>query len=382
MRIVLTGGGTGGSVTPLLAIYQQMSQEKKHQFLFIGGRYLVEKDLAEENKIEFQSIASGKLKRYFDFQNFLTPIFIFIGFFQSLMKLSRFRPDVVVAAGSFIAVPVVWAAWCVRIPAVIHQLDLKKSLANILMTPFAKRVTVSFPPSLKDFPRRKTVLTGNPIRKEIQTGERNEAQRMFNLQSNLPTVLILGGGTGALAINKIVNLSLDQLLSFCQIIHIAGKGKNIFQNTRLTEVHRPREISAMFDQKNRGKSPERLERYHVYEFLSDELKFAFQAADVVVTRAGISTLTELALLKKPLIIIPIPDSHQEKNAQYFEKEGAALILNQKLLTTEIFTNFIHDLVKNKKKREELSVNMGKMVYSDAADKIIIEIESLVKNGSK
>jgi len=378
MKVVITGGGTGGSITPLLAMYQEL-KKRDNSFLFIGGRFTIEKDFAEENGIPFHSIASGKLRRYLDLSNLLAPIFVLIGFFQALYLLIKNRPNVVIAAGSFVSVPVIWASWLLKIPALIHQLDIKKGLANALMAPFATRITVTFPSSLKDFSRKKTVLTGNPVRDDIFLGTTQTAYQIFNLKKEVPTLLILGGGTGALAINKIVNQSLSQLISFCQIIHIAGKGKNIFQNDKLKETYRPQTLDTVLaDDKDLYHKEKTFEHYHVYEFLSDELKHAVQVADLVVTRAGISTLTELAALEKPLIIIPLPNTHQEENAKYFERENAALILNQHLLTPELFTNFIHDLLRNKAKRDELSANIKKLFNPDAAARITNEIYKIGK----
>ncbi|MFA6271495.1 MAG: glycosyltransferase [Patescibacteria group bacterium] len=249
MKIVLSGGGTGGSVAPLLAIYQQLVKVENTEFLFIGGNNSIEKDLAEENGIRFESIISGKLRRYFDPRNFLTPFAVILGFFHAIRILKKWRPDIILSAGSFVAVPVVWAAWLLRKPVIIHQQDLRKGLANKLMTPFATKITVTFPESLADFPRGKTIHTGNPIRESILSGNRETAMHIFSLSDNIPVILILGGGTGALTLNKIVTDSLPRLLEFCQIIHIAGKGKNIFQDKNLKDLYRPDSVEEMLGKK-------------------------------------------------------------------------------------------------------------------------------------
>lgn len=379
MKIVLVGGGTGGSITPLLAIFQELKKDGQHDFLFIGGKSSLEKDFAEDNNISFQTIWAGKLRRYLDLRNFLSPLFILIGFVQSLKILLNFRPQVIIAAGSFIAVPVIWAGWILKIPALIHQQDIKKGLANSLTAPFAKRITVTFPTSLKDFSRKKTKLTGNPVRAEIFSGNQEKAYELFNLKRNLPVVLILGGGTGALAINKIVTKALSQLLFFCQVIHIAGKGKNVFQDDKLKESHRPPSVESItLENKENLISPKNLEYYHPYEFLSEELKHVLPAADLVVSRAGMSTLTELASLGKPTMIIPLPHTSQEENANYFEKNNAALVLNQESLTPEILTNIIHELLQNKVKQNQLSFNMRKLIIPDATNNVIKEIYEITK----
>ena len=214
----------------------------------------------------------------------------------------------------------------------------------------------------------------------VLSGNSETANQLFSLSKHLPVVLILGGGTGALALNKVVTESLSSLLEFCQIIHIAGKGKNIFQDKNLQDAHRPDSVETMLGKKaatNYKKSS--LERYHVHEFLNtDELRHAFTAADVVVTRAGLSTLSELAILAKPIIIVPLPDTHQEKNAKYFASRNAALTLNQKILNTELFTNFIYELLHSKSQKQELSENISKVMNRNACKSIVNEISSIIR----
>jgi UDP-N-acetylglucosamine--N-acetylmuramyl-(pentapeptide) pyrophosphoryl-undecaprenol N-acetylglucosamine transferase len=386
MKIALSGGGTGGSVAPLLAVYREIQKSEGVDFLFIGGNNSIEKDLADENEIGFKSIISGKFRRYFDPRNFITPFAVIYGFFQALGILRRWNPDILLTAGSFVAVPVTWAAWLLKIPVIIHQQDIQKGLANKLMTPFARKITVTFPDSLKDFPRKKTVLTGNPVREGVFCGNPGQARSLFSLsQDNIPVVLILGGGTGALTLNKIVTDSLPRLLEFCQVIHVAGKGKNIFQDSNLENVYRPESVEEMLGKTETSNYiNSNIDRYHAHEFLDiDDLRQAFSIADIVVTRAGISTLSELSALGKPVIIVPLPESHQEKNANYFSARNAALILNQKILNPELFTNFIKDLLNSGSKRAELASNISKIMEHNASVKIAMEVVKIVeKNESK
>lgn len=378
MKVILTGGGTGGSITPLLAIKDTLSQQENCQFLFIGTSHGPAKNFAEENYLPYREIMSGKVRRYWHWQNLIDPLRIIIGFFQSLRIIREFQPQVIITAGSFVAVPVVWAGWIHHLPCLIHQQDLQKGLANRLMSPFAKKITVTFPASLHHFPKEKTVLTGNPVRQSIKQGNHEEAIKIFNLKKNLLTVLIIGGGTGALAINKFVSRSLA-LLRFCQIIHVAGKGKNIFQDKLLSDLHRPTSIAEVISEHELGQKKSLLSRYHVYEFLSEELPHAYAVADVVITRAGMSCLTELACLKKPIIIIPLPASHQEENARYFEQNDAAHILNQKNLTSEILTNTVKQLLHNHKRRIQLGENAHQLFPDNASQTIVREIMKIRKN---
>ena len=377
MKVILTGGGTGGSITPLLAIKDKLEQKESCQFLFVGTKKGPEKAFAEDRNIPFKSVTAGKVRRYLDLRNLIDPIRVFIGLFQSLRIVYQFKPNVILTAGSFVAVPVVWAGWILRIPSLVHQQDLLKGLANKLMAPFAKKITVTFPSSLHHFSQKKTVLTGNPVRPEIYKGSAENGIKIFNLDQSLPTVLILGGGTGALAINKIVSCSFP-ILKFCQVIHVAGKGKNIFQDKQLSDLHRPNSISEVISKKNKEQKDSLLSRYHLYEFLSEELPDAYAVAELVITRAGMSTLSELAVLAKPTIIIPIPDSHQEKNARYFEQRAAAHVLSQKTLTPEIFTATVKQLVANQSKLKEMSKNAKKLFKEKATDTIITEIMKIKK----
>jgi len=203
---------------------------------------------------------------------------------------------------------------------------------------------VTFPQSLSDFPRRKTVLTGNPVRADIFTGDRERAREIFGLKSNLPTLLVLGGGTGALKINQVINEILIDLVKFCQVIHLTGVGKSV----------------ADFEHEN----------YHPYELLTDNMKHALAAADLIISRAGMNALTEFSALGKPAIIIPMFKSHQEKNAAYFEKEGGVLVIRENILQSELLFSTIQSLIANEGKLGQLSRDIRKLYRPEAVDKII------------
>jgi len=362
MRILLSGGGTMGSVSPLLAIAEKIKEkEDVVNFLWLGTKKGPEKKIIEKNNIIFKSIYGGKFRRYFSFKNFIDPLLILIGFFQSFFILLKFKPDIILTAGSFVSVPVVWAGWFLNIPSIIHQQDIRKGLANKLMTPFAYRITVTFEKFLKEFPSHKVVWTGNPIREELKVKseklELEEIKKIFNLEKDLPTLLVMGGGTGALELNKLVVQALPKLLKFCQVIHLTGRNKNSKFQILDSEL------------KN---------RYHSYEFLTEKMKYAYLVADLVVSRAGMGTLTELSVLAKPAIIIPIPNSHQEENANFFKKHQAAIMLSQINLTPEKLTEKIKKLLQNKEKLVSLSENIHKLIKADAAEIIIEEIFKIVK----
>ena len=349
MRIILSGGGTGGSVTPLLAVAREIkARVSEVEFLFVGTRKgIPERELASFAGIPFQSIFSGKLRRYFDWRNIASPFLIKLGFIQSLFIILKTRPAAIISVGGFVSVPLVWAGRALRVPVFIHQQDVTPGLANKLMAPFARIITVSFEKSLADFPRGKPVLTGNPVRPEILKGDKKRALKKFNLEPNLPTLLVIGGGTGAKRINQLISEIASELAKFCQVIHLTGRNK--FQVSSFKFQVSP--------------------RYHQYEFLTEEMADAYAIADLVISRAGMGVLTELAHLSKPTILIPIPRSHQIANGQYFARKNAAVLLDEEKLTPEILLENIRQLLFSANKRSILSLNISKLVQPEAAQKI-------------
>jgi UDP-N-acetylglucosamine--N-acetylmuramyl-(pentapeptide) pyrophosphoryl-undecaprenol N-acetylglucosamine transferase len=352
MKVLLVGGGTMGSVSPLIAMSEFVKKDQPDaEFLFVGGHDGPEKKAVESYNINFTAISSGKLRRYFSWSNFVDPFKICWGFFQSLMILIKFKPNAVAIAGSFVGVPMSWAAFFMRVPVLIHQQDIVAGLANRLMANFAKTITISFQPSMDSFAPAKTVLTGNPVREEFHTCDVNQSKDIFELKGDLPVLLILGGGTGAQKINETVEHSLAELLQFCQVIHITGKGKKI-------------DVQA--------------ENYHQFEFLNNEMTEAICVSDLVISRAGMSTLSELIVLGKPVVIVPMPDSHQEINAQYFQKNNAAIVLSEQSLTDDVVIATARELLYKKHKSENLSRNIVKMMDGSGAAKVAAELIKIAK----
>ena len=342
-----------GSVSPLIAIYEKIKKENKNaEFLFIGGKIGPEKKVVGGYKIPFKAIYSGKLRRYFSWSNFTDMFRITLGFFSSLAVIIKFKPNVVVVAGSFVGVPVVWAAFVLRVPVLIHQQDIIPGLANKLMANFAKKITISFEPSQKDFAQNKIIMTGNPVREEFFVCSPKKGRDVFGLKDGLPILLILGGGTGAQNVNSLVEKSLADLLQFCQVIHVTGGGKMVNAEA---------------------------ENYHQFEFLTNEMTEAICAADLVVTRAGMSTLSELIVLTKPTVIIPMPNSHQEYNAGFFQKNNAAIVLSENSLNNSIFVSTIKELLFEKHKGENLSRNIAKVMSPDGAERVASEVLKIAKS---
>ncbi|MFH1597649.1 MAG: undecaprenyldiphospho-muramoylpentapeptide beta-N-acetylglucosaminyltransferase [Patescibacteria group bacterium] len=342
MKVCLAGGGTGGSVTPLIALAQEIEKRgKKTEFLFIGGKEGPEEPIAKQYKIPFKKIDAGKLRRYFSLKNFSDIIKTTQGHFQARNILKEFKPQIILTAGSYVAVPVVIAGKELGINSFIHQQDYQKGLANRLMSPFASKTTVVFRKSIRDFPQNKTHLTGNPVRQEIFSGNKEKAIDIFKLDKKLPTLLFVGGGTGALGLNKLIAGAADKLTQVCQIIHICGSGKK----------------TAIKDS-----------RYHVYDFLKDDLKEAYAAADLVVSRAGMGVLSELSALGKPSILLPYPKSHQVDNAKMFE--DASLVFDQQKMTSQKLFIVIKELITNRDKLNFLSGAIKEVLPKNAARKIV------------
>jgi len=356
--VMFSGGGTGGSVTPLLAIFSELIKERPDiNLIFVGAKVGPEKELIsnfKEREIKFLTIPSGKWRRYLSLRNLLDIFKIGAAFYKSLLILRKEKPCLVVSAGSFVSVPLIWAAACYRIPILIHQQDIRAGLANKLMAPFAQAITVTFEKSLTDYGPR-AVLTGNPLR-DISALIANSvaARKRYGFRVDFPLIMVIGGGTGATALNNLIGEALPSLLEYCQVVHLTGYGK------------KPQIIS------NNG-------NYQAFEFLDqNEILSLMVASDLVVSRCGLGVLTELAALEKPVILIPIPNSHQEDNANLFASRNAALVLSQVELKAEKLASEIKSLLNDSKLCGTLSHNISKIMKPRAAQSIAAIIWEMIK----
>jgi len=330
MKVLFAGGGSGGPVSPLLAIYEKIKQRNPEiEAVWLGTKKGPEKKMVEPYAMDFKTISSGKLRRYLSLANFIDPLKVLLGYLQAKSILKKFQPDVVLTAGGFIAVPVVWAAASLKIPSFIHQQDLEKGLANKLMQKKATVISVTFEESLKDYPENKTYLTSNPVRQQVFAGDKQKAREFFKLDISQPTIFIMGGGQGAGIINQTVLEVLPELLNKYQIIHQTGVGKSIDHG--ISNLY-DREILNLVAKNYRG-----------YEFLSQEIFDAYALADLVICRSGLATLTELSVLGQAALLIPIP-GHQEKNAQYYAKDNAAKVLPEQNLNKELLISRIDKIM--------------------------------------
>lgn len=345
MHILLSGGGTLGPVMPLLALVDSW-REKQEPFTisFIGTRRGPEREVIERMGIPFTAITSAKWPRYWTFYWFLFPFLFALSLFESWRVIRRERPQVVVSAGGFVSVPLAWAAWLHRIPVWLHQQDVIPGLANRLMAPFAKKVSVAFAPSASAFSPKKTQVLGNPVRAQLYAGQAKRAVERFSLASNRPTVLVLGGGTGSAWMNACVDAMADTLVSEgVQLLHIAGKGKAKHLSSR--------------------------EGYVVEELVVDGMEDVYALADVVLCRAGLGTLSELAALHKSALVIPLPDSHQEANALFLFEQRGAVILDQAETTPQVLLTALRTLCKDLSARRALGERLHSCFPPDARDVI-------------
>ncbi len=337
--IILSGGGTGGSVTPLLQIYYELHNE--FDFLFIGTYSGLEKGIIKKEGLAYSAILSGKWRRYFSFKNLVDIFLIFLAFWQSLFLLLKIKPKIIISVGGFVAVPLSWAAWVLGIPSIVHQQDVLPGLANKLMSKTAKVITITFPEAKKYY-GTKARWIGN-LGPDLNNFKFNKNEILDKYQLNnlrLPLIIIIGGGTGSSFLNKLTAESLEELLLVSKIIHISGS----------TE----RDI--------KGNEDIDYENYLKLEFINHpDLLALMSLADLVVSRCGLATLTELSFFKKPTILIPMPDSHQEYNAQEFEKKEAAIILDQKKLNSDDFIKEIKLILNNDELKNKLSQNIFQVI---------------------
>lgn len=359
--VVLAGGLTGGPVAPLLGVvdfWQQKDARIKPVIFDIAPSF--GESVAAKRNIEFHKIITGKFRRHRTWINLFIPVLLIIGLIQSLYILRKLRPKIVLGAGGFVQLPVMYAAWILRIPRAIHQQDVLVTLSNRLCAPIANFVSTTFEFSIRDFPQEtglgpkyikgtKVFWTGNPTMHE-QVAKSNHKQSEFisklNLNNELPVLLVFGGGGGAQAINDIVIKALPELTKVVQVVHITGPNKN---------------------------SAVKSSNYHSME-LSSHMPELYNRADLVLARAGINTLTELAEFAKPSIIVPMPNSHQELNAELIYRTKSALVLDQKDLNTEILIKAIRKIMFDSELQKSYVKNLQHLFPKNAVKNIVELIE--------
>ncbi|MGO5092131.1 undecaprenyldiphospho-muramoylpentapeptide beta-N-acetylglucosaminyltransferase [Clostridium sporogenes] len=352
-KIIMTGGGTAGHVTPNLALVPEL-KKLEYEIKYIGSIEGIERRIIEKEGIEYFPISSGKLRRYFDLKNFSDPFKVLKGVFQAKKIIKREKPDIVFSKGGFVTVPVVIAAHLNKIPVIAHESDITPGLANKLAIPYCTKVCVTFPESEKHIKGDKAVLTGTPIRKELLEGSKIKGKELCKFKDDKPILLIIGGSLGSKIINEIVRKNLDSILSTFNIIHICGKS-NLDENL------------------------ENRMGYTQFEYVNEELPDLMKASDLVISRAGANVIYELLALKKPNLLIPLSKKSsrgdQILNAASFKKSGYSLVLQEEDVTDKTLLEKLNYLYEN---RNSYINNMSKSKMNDGVKNITELIKKYTK----
>lgn len=356
-KIILTGGGTAGHVTPNLALCPTL-REEGYDILYIGSKTGIEKELIQKAGIPYRAVSSGKLRRYFDLKNFTDPFRVIRGYFEAKKIIRAFGPDVIFSKGGFVAVPVVIAAARCHVPVVAHESDMTPGLANRISMPSCTRICCNFPETLPLLPEGKGVLTGSPIRKELLSGTREAGLSYAGLSGEKPVILVIGGSLGAVHVNDAVRRVLPRILKSYDLIHICGKGN--------------------LDESLRGTGG-----YVQYEYVSEPLKDLFAAADLVISRAGANAICELLALQKPALLIPLGSSasrgDQILNAKSFEKQGFSRVLLEEDLTDE---RLLDELTALCEKRDEYRRRMAENHQANGVAGIVAILDEVCEKNRR
>jgi UDP-N-acetylglucosamine--N-acetylmuramyl-(pentapeptide) pyrophosphoryl-undecaprenol N-acetylglucosamine transferase len=369
MRILISGGGTGGHIYPALAVARVLRKQYDAELLYIGDANGLETRIVPAHDIPFAPIAAGKLRRYVSPGTLTDLGRIPVGMAQALRHVTRFRPDAAFTSGGYVSVPAGLAARARRVPLVMHQQDVPPNLANRLLTPFATRISVSFPDSIRYFPRERTSLAGNPVREEILAvvdAEPAAFKAQFKLDPAQPVLLVTGGSQGARHLNQVVAEALPELLPRCQVLHVSG---------RLTHDETRNAAGRALDA-----LPGLRARYVLHPYLEREMPAALAASDIVLCRAGAATLAELAVLGRPSILVPLPPgftgSPQAVNAAMFHDAGAAEVILDRELTVTRLTDALFPLLADDGQLLAMGMAAQTLAHPDAATTLAETVVSL------
>ena len=349
-RIILTGGGTAGHVTPNIALLPRL-KELQYDIHYIGSYNGIEKELIEQFGIPYHGISSGILRRYFSVQTFTDPFRVIKGLGEARKLVKILQPDVIFSKGGFVSVPVVLAGKSQHVPTIIHESDMTPGLANKISLPSATKVCCNFPETLEHLPEGKAVLTGSPIRQELLSGDKFKARDFLGFTSDKPVIMVVGGSLGSVAVNEAVRGILPELLKDFQVVHLCGKGKI-------------------------DDSLKNLDGYAQFEYIKDELKDLFALTDIVISRAGANAICELLALHKPNLLIPLSANasrgDQILNARSFERQGYSVVLEEEELNKQVLLDSILRLYEN---RESYIDAMKNSPQQNSIDTIIDLIEA-------
>lgn len=367
MKIVLTGGGSGGHFYPLIAVAESIQKRTQENHLIEPQMFYLanepyDKKMLTDHNIEFIPIPSGKIRRYFSILNFIDAFKLAWGCLVALWKLLIIFPDVVFSKGGYPSVPVLFAARILGIPVVVHESDTKPGRATLFGAKFARRIAISFPETAEYFAGKDVALTGHPVRHELMRPLKRGAHEYLDLDDTLPILLVLGGSQGADVLNEAIIETLPELVTKYQIIHQAG--------TKLYDA--TRKLADVYLQDSDFKT-----RYRLFPYLDDlALRMSAGAANLAITRAGAGSIFELAFWGLPAIIVPIPEtvSHDQRtNAYTYARTGAAEVIEEHNLTPHLLISEIERLLSDQSTYEEMKASALEFTEPEAADKIAREI---------
>lgn len=372
MRVLVSGGGTGGHIYPALAIATQLRTQHQAEILFLGSDDGLENEIVPAAGFRLATVKAGKLRRYLSFKTITGVLRVPLGMIQAFRIVRKFRPDAAFTSGGYVAVPAALATRLNGVPLLLHQQDVPPNLSNRLAAPLATRISVAFADSLPYFPARKTLVLGNPIRQsmlDVRATTPQQARTSLGFDAATPLLLVTGGSQGARHLNQVVCHALPQLLAVSQVLQISGK--DLYNETRSLAN------SVLADQDEALQ-----QRYRLVPYLNEEMPLAMQAADLVLCRSGASTLTELAILSKPSILVPLPpaigSSPQEANAAMFGRKQAAIVILNDDLKPEILVERVKYILTSSTLLEAMAQAVSEFAKPEATQNITKEIVKIAK----
>ncbi|MGP4078690.1 undecaprenyldiphospho-muramoylpentapeptide beta-N-acetylglucosaminyltransferase [Pseudalkalibacillus sp. R45] len=352
-RILLTGGGSTGHVAVNLALIPHLKRNN-WEIHYIGSHNGIERELIKHlPDVTYYPISTGKLRRYFDINNFKDPFRVIKGIGQAYRIIRKVKPSIVFSKGGFVSVPVILASRLTKTPVISHESDMSPGLANKISMPFASKVCVTFPETLKHLPEDKGILLGSIVREELRTGLKRKGLHFCDFTESKPVILVMGGSQGAKRLNEAVRNLVPTLTEKYQIVHLCGKGKV----DETINVH----------------------GYKQFEYIKDELPDILAMTDLVVTRAGSNSIYEFLDLQIPMILVPLPLSQsrgdQIQNAESFKKQGFAEVIQEEDVTDES----LHQLIeKTYNEREQYKRSMQRSEQSNPLEKLYGLLEKYSK----
>ena len=374
-RIVLTGGGTAGHVSPNQALIPLLLQEG-WEVHYIGTKTGIERTLIEQMEgVTYHAVSSGKLRRYFDLKNFTDPFRVIAGVFQSFGIVRKLKPSIVFSKGGFVSVPVVVGAALCRVPVVMHESDITPGLANKLCKPFAKAVCTTFPECAKLL-GDKGLLTGTPLRSSIFSGTREKGLALAGFDGSKPVLMMIGGSLGAQTVNAVLRESLPVLTQKYDVLHVCGKG-NLAPELEGMTGSKEFDVLHVCGKGNKDENLVSMPGYRQFEYLSAELPDAFACADVVLSRAGSNSLSELMALKKPMLLIPYHSGRGDQvlNANSLKARGLAHVMNQSDMNAQSLVTALDTLWED---RELLTQRLAALPDADGTKAVLEQIHKYAK----